>query len=184
MKYKETIGIIGGMGSYATLDFFRRLLDAFPAEKEWDRPRILIDNRCTMPSRVRAILYQEERQILVSELAEAAKGLIQCGADYLIFACNTSHVFLEDVFRLVPEARRRTIHLIDTLAQQMQAQNVCHAHLFATEGTIESRIYQSVFEKYGLELSVPSPSQYTQIREYIEAVKQRKATPEDRKSVV
>ena len=27
------IGIIGGMGSYATIDFFRRLVDAFPAEK-------------------------------------------------------------------------------------------------------------------------------------------------------
>ena len=39
MKYTETIGIVGGMGSYATLDFFRRILDAFPAEKEWDRPR-------------------------------------------------------------------------------------------------------------------------------------------------
>ena len=44
MKYTETIGIVGGMGSYATLDFFRRILDAFPAEKEWDRPRIVIDN--------------------------------------------------------------------------------------------------------------------------------------------
>ena len=38
------IGIIGGMGSYATIDFFRRLVDAFPAEKEWERPRIIVDN--------------------------------------------------------------------------------------------------------------------------------------------
>lgn len=62
MKYTETIGIVGGMGSYATLDFFRRLLNAFPAEREWDRPRIVIDNRCTMPSRVHAILYNEQPQ--------------------------------------------------------------------------------------------------------------------------
>ena len=57
----NTIGILGGMGSYATVDLFRRLVDAFPAEKEWDRPRIIIDNNCTMPSRVRAILYNEKR---------------------------------------------------------------------------------------------------------------------------
>lgn len=49
MRYSETIGIVGGMGSYATLDFFRRILDASPAEKEWDRPRAVIDNHCTMP---------------------------------------------------------------------------------------------------------------------------------------
>ena len=76
MKYTETIGIVGGMGSYATLDFFRRILDAFPAEKEWDRPRIVIDNRCTMPSRVRAILYQEEKETIVKEMEDAVRGLL------------------------------------------------------------------------------------------------------------
>ena len=50
--YRDVIGILGGMGSYATLHFFEAILNAFPAEKEWDRPRVLIDNRCTMPSRV------------------------------------------------------------------------------------------------------------------------------------
>ena len=58
------VGIVGGMGSYATVDFFKRLVDAFPVEKEWDRPRIIIDNKCTMPSRVRALLYGEKREEL------------------------------------------------------------------------------------------------------------------------
>ena len=90
MKYTETIGIVGGMGSYATLDFFRRILDAFPAEKEWDRPRIVIDNRCTMPSRVRAILYQEEKETIVKEMEDAVRGLLSCGADHLVFGCNAA----------------------------------------------------------------------------------------------
>ena len=38
----DVIGVVGGMGSYATLNFFGRLLDAFPATKEWERPRIII----------------------------------------------------------------------------------------------------------------------------------------------
>lgn len=29
----QIIGVVGGMGSFATLDFFRRILLAFPAEK-------------------------------------------------------------------------------------------------------------------------------------------------------
>ena len=45
------IGVLGGMGTYATIHLFREYADLFPAEKEWDRPRIIIDNRCTMPSR-------------------------------------------------------------------------------------------------------------------------------------
>lgn len=67
------VGIVGGMGSYATVGFFKRLVDAFPARHEWERPRILIDNRCTMPSRVRAILYGERRDELVRQLAESVK---------------------------------------------------------------------------------------------------------------
>lgn len=34
----NTIGVLGGMGSYATCDIFRRLLDAFLAEKELTTP--------------------------------------------------------------------------------------------------------------------------------------------------
>ena len=77
MSNSYTIGIIGGMGSYATVDLFRRVIDAFPAEKEWERPRVLIDNRCTMPSRVRAILYGERKDELIAELCNSA--LYLCG---------------------------------------------------------------------------------------------------------
>ena len=82
----NALGIVGGMGSYATVDFFRRVIDAFPAEKEWERPRILIDNYCTMPSRVRAILYNERRNELVDDLSSSVKNLLRSGAERIIFA--------------------------------------------------------------------------------------------------
>ncbi len=177
MKYSETIGIVGGMGSYATLEFFRRILDAFPAEKEWDRPRVVIDNRCTMPSRVRAILYHEERETVVHELACAVQGLLGCGADHLVFACNTSHAFIHDVFRLVPEAERKTVHIIDTLAQRLWKHQIQSAYLIASEGTLASNIYQQLFERYGIKLDVPDSENWGQLREFIEIVKQGQTGP-------
>ena len=97
IKYDKSVGIIGGMGSFATCDFFYRLVSSFPAEKEWDRPRILIDNRCTMPSRVRAILYNENYDLVLSNLVDSTEHLLDSGADILVLACNTSHVFLSDI---------------------------------------------------------------------------------------
>lgn len=179
MKYSETIGIVGGMGSYATLDFFRRVLDAFPAEKEWDRPRVVIDNRCTMPSRVRAILYREETAAVINELACAVRGLLGCGADHLIFACNTSHAFLRDVFRLVPEAEHKTVHIIDTLARRLHEAGIRSAYLIASEGTLQSNIYQQSFDRYGIQLSVPDPESWVQLREFIEIVKQGQVSPRE-----
>lgn len=65
MKKEEfVIGVLGGMGTYATINFFEQYADIFRGEKEWDRPRIIIDNRCTMPSRVRAYLYNEKKKNL------------------------------------------------------------------------------------------------------------------------
>ena len=57
MEHKDLIiGVLGGMGTYATIHLFKQYAEIFEAKKEWDRPRMIIDNRCTMPSRVRAIL--------------------------------------------------------------------------------------------------------------------------------
>ena len=60
MKNDFVIGVLGGMGTYATINLFTEYANVFKAVKEWDRPRIIIDNRCTMPSRVRAFLYNEK----------------------------------------------------------------------------------------------------------------------------
>ena len=86
---KEVIGVVGGFGSYATLDFFERLLEAFPAEKEWERPRILIDNYCTLPSRVRGILYNENKEEIIDGLVNSIKNLMGAGATKIIITCNT-----------------------------------------------------------------------------------------------
>lgn len=173
-KYNQAIGIIGGMGSYATAHFFRRLIDAFPAEKEWDRPRIVIDNRCTLPSRVRVFLYRDpiEYEELISSLADSARGLLEFGVDYLIFTCNTAHIFLEDVFERVPEARSKTINIIETLGNELKNNNVGSAYLLASEGTIDSKIFPKVFKKYGVRITSPTQEDYADIRYFIEQVKQ------------
>ena len=54
-----------------------------------------------MPSRVRAILYNDNRDELVRELLDSVQHLVETGATHVFLACNTSHVFLlprEQVF--------------------------------------------------------------------------------------
>lgn len=53
--------------------------EVFPAEKEWERPRIVIDNRCTMPSRVRAFLYHENVDKLLDEMTDSIDCLLKIG---------------------------------------------------------------------------------------------------------
>ena len=76
MKSKFVIGVLGGMGTYATIHLFQQYAEIFPANKEWDRPRIIIDNNCTMPSRVRAFLYNENADLLVKQMTDSIYNLI------------------------------------------------------------------------------------------------------------
>ena len=173
-KKDYIVGIVGGMGTYATIDFFRRLADAIPAEKEWDRPRMIIDNNCTMPSRVRALLYGERREELEAALADSVTHMLSMGVKRIVFACNTSHCFIPAVYERVPESRGVILHIIDALGRDLQARGVTSVGLVATEGTIDSKIYEETFAPYGITVTAPTEAEYSQLREFIEAVKQDK----------
>ena len=169
-----TVGVVGGMGSYATVGFFKRLVDAFPARYEWERPRILIDNRCTMPSRVRAILSGERRDVLVRQLAESVKNLVGGGSTHVFLACNTSHVFLDEIKALAPEAAGYIVDMIALLAADTASRGVKRAFLLASEGTIASGIYQDRFGCEGVEVVPAGDGMQERLRGFIEVVKQSK----------
>lgn len=185
MKKKDfVIGVLGGMGTYATIHLFKQYADIFKAEKEWDRPRIVIDNRCTMPSRVRAFLYQENVEQLVSEMSESMKYLNDAGCSKIILACNTSHLFLPKIYENVPELEDKVVNIIYNCVDKIERDGIDKVYLLASEGTIDSGIYQEELEKRNIKCIVPAKEEYSKLRDCIEAVKQNKYTNEVKKIFV
>ena len=172
------IGVLGGMGTFATIHLFKQYADVFPAEKEWDRPRIIIDNRCTMPSRVLAFLRGVKRDELVGQMSDSMRHLVQTGATRIILACNTSHLFLPQIYERVPDAEEKVIHIIRACVDRIREDGRKSVYLLGSEGTIDSHIYQDAFAAEGIECHVPAPEEYADLRECIEAVKQAKYTEE------
>jgi len=96
MKRKQKIiGILGGMGPYATIHFFQRILEHTPIKKDKDHFRVLIDNQVKIPSRTRAVLYNEESP--VPYMIESINNLEKIGADLVLVPCNSAHFFFEEV---------------------------------------------------------------------------------------
>ena len=169
-----TIGVLGGMGTYATIHLFEQYAKVFPAEKEWERPRIVIDNRCTMPSRVRALLYNERVEQLVDEMTDSMHKLVEYDCNRIILACNTSHLFLPQVFDKVPVLEDRVINIVQNCVYEIQKDMINEVYLLGSEGTIDSKIYQNMLENVDVKCIVPSKNEYYLLRECIEAVKQNK----------
>ena len=178
MNKDFVIGVLGGMGTYATINLFNEYADVFKAQKEWERPRIIIDNRCTMPSRVRAYLYNEKVNELVDEMSESMDYLTKAGANKIILACMTSHLFLPKIYEKVPMLKGKVLNLIENCAQKIDNDNIKEVYLLGSEGTIDSKIFQKELEKYGIKCNTPTEEDYILLRNVIEAVKQNNYTDE------
>ena len=141
MKKDYVIGILGGMGTYATIHLFQQYAEVFPAIKEWERPRIIIDNRCTMPSRVRAFLYKENVDQLIDEMSDSMQNLVNAGCNKIILACNTSHLFLPKIYEKVPELEACVKNIIEECVNQVIKDDLREVYILGSEGTIDSQVY-------------------------------------------
>ena len=92
---EKVVGILGGMGPFATVDFYKQILLATHAKKDWEHLRILIDSNVKIPSRTRAILYGEESP--APAMVKSINNLTRIGADFVVVPCNSAHYFYKEV---------------------------------------------------------------------------------------
>ena len=169
--YKEKLGIVGGFGAFATLDFYKRILKVFASESERNYPHIIMDNNFTMPSRTRSLLFGEGYDEIVMQMAESLKLLLRSGVKWIVLVCGTAHYFLDDVYKLVPEAQEKVIDIINLCGEKFREEQVNEALIIAAECALQKRLYSDRLNKYGITCISPDEGHYADIRYFIECVK-------------
>ncbi len=91
----KLVGVIGGMGPGATVDFMSLVLGATPAAKDQDHVRLLVEQNPQVPSRQQALSGEGESPGPI--LATMAARLEAAGADFLVMPCNTAHAWQSDI---------------------------------------------------------------------------------------
>ena len=91
------IGVLGGMGPLATVDFFNKVLAATPAKGDADHIPLLIQSDPRIPPRPAAILNSGRSPL--PELLAGRDRLIALGATALAMPCNTAHYWYADLVR-------------------------------------------------------------------------------------
>jgi len=115
---KKILGILGGMGPYATVHFFNTILDRTKAEKDWDHLHIIIDNNVHIPSRTRSILYGEESPTV--EIRKACFRLMDIGCDYIAVPCNSAHYFYDEI---VKGTNIPWINMVEVISKELKVFN-------------------------------------------------------------
>ena len=147
---KKVIGILGGMGPLATADLFQKITLHTVAACDQAHPRVCIDSNTDIADRTAALLHGGEDP--VPEMIKSAKRLESIGADFLIMPCNTAHNYYEQVCEAVTIP---VLHMIALTRDALKARGVKCAGLLATDGTVQTGIYQRTFEQSGVALLTP-----------------------------
>lgn len=143
------LGVIGGMGPQATNTFYQYIIDRTDASKDQEHLSVLIFSDSDMPDRTGAILGSEsDREAVANRLLNDARLLESAGCTVLAVPCNTAHYFLD---RVQEQIGIPVIHMIRETAHFLLSQGLKRPGILATDGTIQTGLYQREFAALGLE---------------------------------
>ncbi|PIE46243.1 MAG: aspartate racemase [Gammaproteobacteria bacterium] len=168
-KQRKTIGIIGGMGPAATVDFMQRIVLATPAKDDSDHLRILVDNNPHIPSRI-AALIEKTGESPAPMMIQTALGLERQGADILAIPCNTAHYYYQAVAEAVSVP---LLNMIDLAAQRLSQNNPVYKKvgLLASTALQLTQLYETYCQQRGVEVIYPSAPEQNKVMNLIKAVK-------------
>ena len=151
LHHEPKLGVLGGMGPQATLEFYQYVLDCTDASSDQEHLPAMILSDSLIPDRTRAILSGDTEPVFQRMLKDA-KLLEQGGCTAIAITCNTAHYFAD---RLQQEINIPIIHMIRETALRLQQQGKRRPAILATDGTIQSGLYQKECEALGLEAVAP-----------------------------
>lgn len=134
------IGVLGGMGPAATLDFMTKLMRLTPAEREQDHVPLVVVSDPRVPDRVGPILNGVGESPLAAMQA-GVRRLERAGALCVAIPCHTAHAWYDPLAAATPLP---ILHIVDaTLAElARQALPPGPLGLLATAATLKAGLYQ------------------------------------------
>lgn len=162
MRTFRTLGVLGGMGPAATVDFLAKLQATTPAREDADHVRVLMDLNPRTPDR-------HTHGVAAGEtLAEMTRALVGMGAEIIAMPCNTAHAHAETI-RAATDGRATFIDMIDETVQAARATGARRIGIMATPGG--RALYQARLAEAGLEPVILSPEDEKRLMGLIFAIK-------------
>src|SRR5689334_14616145 len=150
-KNEKIVGVIGGMGPEATVDFLHRLVARTPARDDADHLHVLVDNNPKVPSRIAALIEGTGKDPAPA-LCAMAQGLQAQGADFLVMPCNTAHFYLPAIAQSVSIPM---LDMVQLAIARLAASGAHRVGLLASPAVRMVGLYKARMKQAGLEAIFP-----------------------------
>lgn len=174
------VGVLGGMGPAATIDFMVEVLRLTGAEHEQDNLRLIVDSNPTLPNRHSAI--RGEGASPGPGLAEMAQGLERAGAELLVMPCNTAHAFQAEIEAATPLPFLSMVEAVMAVVVR-EHPDARRIGLLAADGCLDAGLYQAALAQAGREALVPDADAQRRLMDLIFRIKRGETGSEVRAAV-
>jgi len=147
------LGVLGGMGPLATLDFQHKLLDATPAQSDQHHLPSVVWNVPQIADRQKALAGVGPSPL--PQLLEGIEKLNQAGASHIAIPCNTAHHWYS---QLSAASDAPILHIVDATLDALltSAKKPERVGIIATKGTLDAGWYQQRLAAQGIESITPT----------------------------
>jgi aspartate racemase len=152
LRRPETLGVLGGMGPLATVDFLAKVIERSKAQWDWQQLPIVSGVWPQVPDRVTALTVPGAPSPAPSLIA-CGQTLVAAGARCIAMPCNTIHCWYDELAAAVDVP---VFHIVDEAIRRFP-EGTGKVGLMATRGTLEAGLYQERLAAAGIECVEPSP---------------------------
>ena len=148
----KKVGIIGGMGQWATDDILQRILRAsvnYPVPQYGNRgyPRITVEMVSKAPMKLNLDGSYPDILEPSGELLEAAE-LVGKNSDFIIIGSNTAHIFKAQIEKA---SGKPVLSLVDLAVDQAKKRKCKRVGIMAIGVTVKHRLFQDPLIQAGIE---------------------------------
>jgi aspartate racemase len=141
MEASNVVGVLGGMGPLATIDFLHKMVRATPARSDQDHVPVVVSSIPQVPDRTAA--FRGEGESPLPAMVASGRRLADAGAGLVVVPCNTAHLWFDE---LQPALGLPMLHLVDAALAECAALTtadgpVRRIGLLATDATLASGLY-------------------------------------------
>ncbi len=173
MSRNKTLGVMGGMGPAATLDFVNKVNLLTNAKNDQQHIDMVVNMMCSTPDRTAALLGNGISPL--PKLCESAESLLKQGAEVIAMPCNTAHYWHEKIVCKLEEKYSNFSfpNMVNLAVDAVRSEfaDVDRVVILATEGAIYSQIYQDALSAAHVKFTVPEPDVQALVTKAIYGVK-------------
>ncbi|MFF4991474.1 aspartate/glutamate racemase family protein [Streptosporangium saharense] len=173
------VGVLGGMGPAATVDFYGKLVEETAAPCDQGHVPVVIWGDPRVPDRSLSLLGAGEDP--TPHLRRGIAALREAGCEVLAVPCNTAHAFVPP---LAEEAGLELVSIVEVTADALAADGARAAGVLATSGTLRAGLYGEALRRRGVTVVEPDEAGQRRVMAAITAVKGGGAGPGDRRALV